>query len=265
MLVTSTTNDLPLSNDLQDDQCNLDRVEQDALRMMMAMRVVRQFAGSHMGPETDVLVVEALLSKWWRAWADREGAVQHPFAVVISDTSIAAVAGLSAEAYAASLNRLTASGAVQIGKPPRVGSLRSAAFYQLDALFTPILLGLEPMLLRSFKEHHKADLVEVAAFAVESIGEDFEGVVEANYAPLKTPAFTADWAAFLDQHPIDDLGGWWERDPEAAYAWFSQALAFQDRLSVLQGRSMDGLNLHQEMERWDQARAAVLSNRYQPT
>jgi hypothetical protein len=121
------------------------------------------------------------------------------------------------------------------------------------------------MLLRSFREHHKADLVEVAAFAVESIGEDFEGVVEANYASLKTPAFTADWAALLGQHPIDDLGGWWERDPEAVDAWFSQALTFQDRLSVLQGRSMDGLNLLQEMERWDQARVAVLSNRYQPT
>lgn len=264
MPIKNTAPHQPLTDDLQDDHCYLDRSEQDALRTMMAMRVARQFAGLHKGPETDVLVVEALLSTWWRAWADRTDTAQHPFAVLISDAAVVAIAGLSAEAYASSLGRLTASGAIQVGKPPHVGRPKSATFYKLDALFAPILSGLEPMLLRSFREHHKADLVEVAAFAVESIGEDLEGVVEANCAPLKTPGFTADWAAFLDQHPINDLGGWWERDPEAVYAWFGQALAFQDRLSVLQGRSMDGLHLHQEMERWDRARVAVLSSRYQP-
>lgn len=262
--ISSAGYDLPLSNDLQDDQCDLDRLEQDALRTMVAMRVVRQFARSNKGPETDVLVVEALLSAWWRAWADREDAAQHPFGVIVAGKAIAAIAGLSAEAYSSSLNRLTASGVVRIGTPPRARRPQPAEFYQLDALFAPALPGLEGMLLQSFKEQHKADLVEVAAFAVEAIGEDLEGAIEANHVPSDTSAFAADWTTFLDRQPIDDFGDLWESDPETVYAWFGQALTFQDRLSVLQGRSMDGLNLHRELERWDHARVAVLSNRYKP-
>jgi hypothetical protein len=100
MPIKATAPHQPLSDDLQGDQCYLDRIEQDALRTMMAMRVARLFAGSHKGPETDVLVVEALLSTWWRAWADREDTAQHPFAVLISNAAVAAIAGLSTEAYA---------------------------------------------------------------------------------------------------------------------------------------------------------------------
>lgn len=255
-----TDSDGSLTSDLQEEGSPLVREDQTALRMIMAMRVIRSVAADRSHNETDLLVIETLLSNWWRDWSDVDAGAFHPFAVEVPTGAVGEVTGLGEAEVDHCLARLQARGFVQVSAAPARSGPRQGELYDLSGAFRPVLPVLEGLLLRSLTERHRSDVSWAAEQTIEIVGDDLEQLHPLAGA-TRIEGFRTRWAQFVEDHARRDLTALWAEDPAAVYDWLSTLADLQDEMGVLQARPCDG-SLRDDLSRWTETKVVLLSRHY---
>lgn len=256
-----TDSDGSLTSDLQEEGSPLVWEDQTALRMIMAMRVMRSVAADRSHSEADLLVVETLLSNWWRDWADVDAGALTPFSVEVPTGTIGEVTRLIEAEVEACLARLQVRGLVQVGPAPARSGPRRGKLYDLAGAFRPVLPALEGLLLRSLVERHRSDVNWAAEQTIEIVREDLEQL-QPRRGATGVEAFRARWAEFVEDHARRDLNARWVEDPFSVYEWLSAMADLQDEMGVLQARPCDG-GLRDDLARWTATKVVLMSRRYE--
>ncbi len=256
-----TDSDGSLTSDLQEEGSALAREDQTALRMIMAMRVMRSVAADRSHSEADLLVVETLLSNWWRDWADVDAGAFHPFAVEVPERAIGDVTGLGEAEIDDCLARLQARGLVHTGPAPARSGPRQGALYDLAGAFRPALPALQGLLLRSLVERHGSDVSWAAEQTIEIVSDDL-GQLLPRLGATGLEAFRTRWAKFVEDHARRDLNALWVEDPASVYDWLSNLADLQDEMGILQAYPCEGGNLRDDLARWSETKIVLLSRKY---
>lgn len=250
-----------LTSDLQEEGSPLAHEDQTALRLIMALRVMRSVAADCSHSEADLLVVETLLWNWWRDWADVDAGALHPFAVEVPTGAIGDVTGLGQAEIDDCLARLQARGLVHVGLATARSGPRPGKLYDLAGAFRPALPALEGLLLRSLVERHRSDVNWAAEQTIEIVSDDLEQL-QPRRGVTGVEAFRTRWAAFVEDHARRDLNALWLQDPASVYDWLSTLADLQDEMGILQARPCDG-SLRDDLGRWTETKVVLLSHRYQ--
>jgi hypothetical protein len=161
-LTTVTALDGSLTSDLQEAICPFDQKDQNGLRMLMALRAMRSIAADPSCPKVDLLVLEGLLSNWWRDWSDADANPFHPFAVEMPKGTLGEVTDLCEADLAASLARLQAQGLVVVRPAEEQSGPRCGELYDLLGTFNLAGPELQSALYRTLIERHRSEVVWAA-------------------------------------------------------------------------------------------------------
>lgn len=257
--------DSPFIDDLQNYSGLLNDVEQNRLRLMLALRALRVAAGRpNLSPE-DLTVVEVLLVRWWASWSKAEGPVPTQYGVRITVDAIAGVCGVALDQAAASLARLVEAELIELPVHDNDPDEEDGPVVSLVGIFRAVLSAAEPLLLRDLIERHKEALRLMARDYLDVLMEDVDFLEENRAGQPGATDLLRDWNFFTSGPRFESVMTGWDHAPAAAYAWLDKLAELQERVELINSYPSSIGSLRKELAELQEVRIAVLSDRYAKT